>query len=168
MDISRRAFVGSLVSVPLGLTLTPLIGHAEHAGGIYTRFPGWPNEPWKALDYLTLHPATYPSHQRMGVVAASCDVAWARQGAIDGELQMYGATALIPEHEMPVCTPERRENLVRSLAECWEQDHSPGWLRVFRYEATGREDEYGEPEIRTWKEWTRVGYVRWMKRSEVT
>ena len=160
MNISRRTFTTSILSTAAALPFTPWIG--EVAGGLYVP------APMDLREYVSLSgPMTSANHLGRWLKCV-CYVAWAPPGAKLAAVQLWGGTVLVPDRDPLSLIDVRRMNLLQSGAECWERDHYPGWLRVHRSEPDGGVDEEGVPTMRTWREWTRVGYLRWMKPSELT
>ena len=159
MNVSRRAFATSILSTAAALPFTPLIG--EVAGGLYVL------APLNLREYVSVYGPSASQYHLGSVLRGACYVAWAPPGAKRAALQLWAGTTRVSDLDPPRLIEARRMNLIQSFADCWEQDHYPGWLRVHRSEPDGGVDDEGVPTMRTWREWTRVGYLRWMKPHEL-
>lgn len=159
--VSRRAFVTALISVPVALSVQPVIGESEYAGGFYAPVPS------NLADYVTFSDPFEPVNQRVRLVRAIAHVAWAKPGARFAQIQIFGGTIVLADHN-PATEMAQRENLLRSMRALFNESHYPGWFSVLRLAPDGGFDEEGFTTMRSWHEWTRIGHVRYIKRGEMT
>lgn len=159
--IDRRAFVTALLSVPVALCVPPLIGEAKHAGGFYVPVPS------NLADYVTFSGPFEPPDQDIRIERAIAHVAWAKLGAHCAEVQMFGGTIVLAGSD-PALTVASRRNVLQSMRTLFEGSHEPGWFKVLRAEPDGGVDGDGYPTMRTWSEWTRIGYLRYLMPSDLS
>lgn len=155
--MNRRTFVKALVSLPVAWSVQPWIGAAGHAGGVYTPLPE------NLRDYLQFYPILEMANSTAVYQRAVCYVAWAPLGARHAEVQMFGCHHAHLQNRRPTEADVEAgcRNILCSVRAMWEEEHSPGWLRTVRSQC-GPEGEFSYAT-----EWCRVGYVAWVKPSDV-
>jgi hypothetical protein len=107
-------------------------------------------------------PQKFYSHSahRAALAANGCEIRakWAGPGATEATLQLYGGTATVRPDDPAWLTEAKKKNLLASFRALWHEEHYPGWLKVVRSDPEGE---------RSWHEWTRVGYIKWLKPEEL-
>lgn len=168
-DLNRRTFVGALLSLPvLGLSFPrALIG--DPAGGYYQLVPD------DLTNYIEWYDWVQPSAQSVEVKRCIAYGAWSPLGGGALSLQLFGGTIVRTPLERQTAQVNldqmKEENLLRSMRQCMDEHHKPGWFKVTETVTTDEPqgyDEDGQPYFyKMVSRWRRVSYVRWMKPTEV-
>ena len=156
--LSRRAFVTSVLALPVWMALPRLLG--DPAGGYFAPVPE------DLGPYLRWSEWIKPIGGTAWMKSVTVSAAWAPLGCDRGTVQMFAGTIIGHRDEPLVLTQQRQVNAERSLRETLIAHHDPGWFKV-PYTKTGV-DEDGETTVyRVGSRWQRIGYLHWMTASDL-
>lgn len=159
--MKRRTFLGAIATASLGVFMPIPKWIGEQAGGMFVPPP---DDLRSILDFTEWRQDfDMAARHRMGFSGA----VWAAPGDSLGSLQMFGGPMVVSNVESHSANATaiiraREEMFLKSMRECMDSHHDPGWFKV----TTHRYNDDGDI-IDTEDAWKRIGYLRWVQPSVI-